>query len=128
MNTILIVDDSAIARIVIKRCLEIAGFSHAEFLEAKDGVEALKIAENTEIDLLITDLNMPNMDGVSLLKHVKSSPRLTFLPVLVVTSSSDQTKAQELQKLGALDVLNKPISPAKIASVLQSIIDKPEWG
>lgn len=120
-QTILVADDSVTARMIIKRCLEIAGLSEAQFLEARDGTEALELARNNSVDLLITDLNMPKMDGVSLLKHVKTSPRLSQLPVIVISSLTNPAKREELLNLGASAILGKPVSPMDITEALEKI-------
>ena len=106
---------------ITKRCLEIAGLSDAKFLDARDGAEVLDLARSNKVDLLVTDLNMPKMDGLSLLKHIKSSPKLSELPVLVISNTSDATKSEELLGLGASAVLGKPVSPIEIAEALESI-------
>jgi len=74
VKSVIIADDSATARMIIKRCLEVAGVVEGKFYEASDGVEALKLAKENEVDLMVTDLNMPNMDGWALLKKDKSKP------------------------------------------------------
>ncbi len=123
-QTIIVADDSVTARMIIKRCLEIAGLSEATFLDARDGTEALELAKNNQVDLLVTDLNMPKMDGLSLLKHIKASPRLSHLPVLVISSVSNPAKAVELLGLGASAILGKPVSPAEVAEALENLSDK----
>ncbi len=75
MTRIAIVDDSATARLFIRRCLEIIGFFEADFIEAENGKDALTKIREEQPDLLITDLNMPLMDGETLLKWLKTSPR-----------------------------------------------------
>ncbi|MBU0519106.1 response regulator [bacterium] len=129
-QTIIIADDSATARMFVKRCLEIAGYDSTTLLEACDGREALELAGTRQADLLITDLNMPVMDGKSLLKRVKSSPKLVGLEVLVISSLSSPAKEAELKELGALAVLSKPITPAKLMDVLPQTIkpEKTTWG
>ena len=128
LHTIIIVDDSATARMIIKRCFQIAGYHDTNFLEAKNGLEALKLARGNDVGLIVSDLNMPTMDGRKLLRHIKASPRLTDLPVMVITSSSNPAIEKELLDLGAFAVLNKPISPSNIAMVLQNAIEQPKWG
>jgi len=128
LKTIIIADDSATARMVTKRCLEIAGYEGVIFLEAKNGLEALEIAKSNSADLLVTDLNMPEMDGSTLLKRVKASPKTTDLPVLVVSSLTNSAKEAELLALGAFAVLSKPVSPASLSSVLEQLNEQPEWG
>jgi len=120
-NTIIVADDSVTARMIVKRCLEIAGLSDATFLDARDGTEALELARNNKVDLLVTDLNMPKMDGLSLLKHIKASPRLSEMPVLVVSSLTNQAKIEELMSLGASAILGKPVSPVDISEALEQI-------
>ncbi len=122
MNRIVIADDSATARMFIRRCLEIIGLGEATLVEAENGREALSLLKEEDTDLLLTDLNMPVMDGATLLKWVKSSPRLHDLPVLVITSVGNAAKEQELKALGAFGVLNKPVSPAVLRDALQSLM------
>lgn len=122
MNRIVIADDSATARMFIRRCLEIIGLGEATLVEAENGREALSLLKEERADLLLTDLNMPVMDGATLLKWVKSSPRLHDLPVLVITSAGNPAKEQELTALGAFGVLNKPISPAVLMEALKPLM------
>jgi two-component system chemotaxis response regulator CheY len=119
MNRIVIADDSATARMFIRRCLEIIGLGEAALVEAENGREALSLLKEEDTDLLLTDLNMPVMDGATLLKWVKS---LHDLPVLVITSAGNPAKEQELKALGAFGVLNKPVSPAVLMDALQSLM------
>lgn len=132
VKKVIIADDSATARMIIKRCLEIAGFFDVEVIEANDGQEALNLAKENQADLLITDLNMPNMDGRTLLKHVKASPRLNPMPVLVISSACNEALENELVELGALAVVNKPITPTSVSEALQNIndenIEENQWG
>lgn len=128
IENIIIADDSATARLIVKRCLEIAGLSGANFLEAADGVEALNLAKEQPVDLLVTDLNMPNMDGRALLKRVKASPKLHDLPVIVISSASNEAIAKVLIAEGALTVVNKPISPGDVVQALGNLTDQNQWG
>jgi two-component system chemotaxis response regulator CheY len=122
MNRIVIADDSATARMFIRRCLEIIGLGEADLLEAENGREALSLVKEHPTDLLVTDLNMPVMDGATLLKWVKGSPRLIDLPVLVITSAGNPAKEAELCSLGAFGVLNKPVSPAALMEALKPLM------
>jgi two-component system chemotaxis response regulator CheY len=119
IKTIIIADDSRTARMVTRRCLEIAGLGDAEILEAADGQEALDLVKNHAADLLVTDLNMPHMEGSALLRAIKSSPRLNAVPVMVISSMSSQAREHELIKLGAFAVLPKPVSPAAFMEALE---------
>lgn len=122
MNRIVIADDSGTARMFIRRCLEIIGLGEAALVEAEHGREALSLLKEGDADLLLTDLNMPVMDGATLLKWVKSSPRLHDLPVLVITSAGNPAKEEELLSLGAFGVLNKPVSPAVLMDALKPLL------
>ena len=125
MKQIILVDDSQTSRMVIKRCLEIIGLAEASFCEASNGAEALsKLQEMPNVDLLVTDLNMPVMDGEALLKELQGNPKLSTIPVLVITSAGNPAKETALQSLGAYAVLNKPVSPAALLSKLGSLLKK----
>lgn len=124
MQTILIADDSSTARMIIRRCLEIAGCSESRFLEASNGEEALAIVQKENIDLLVTDLNMPVMDGRQLLHSIKSSPLFNTLPVLVVTSLGNPAIEIDLLAQGADKVVPKPISPAQMQQILANLFQK----
>lgn len=123
IKRIVIADDSATARMFIKRCLQIIGLGDAEMVEAEHGKEALTAAKAEPTDLLLTDLNMPVMDGETLLKWVKASPKLMDMPVVVITSAGNPAKEQELLKIGALKVINKPVSPPTLMEALSSFIE-----
>jgi len=123
MKKILITDDSSTSRMFIKRCFEISGWRDADFAEAADGQEALAILKDGgNVDLLVTDLNMPNMDGEELLETVKGDAGLAEIPVLVITSAGNPAKETELIKKGAFAILNKPISPANLIEKLKDYI------
>ncbi|MBF0500331.1 MAG: response regulator [Candidatus Riflebacteria bacterium] len=124
MKNILIADDSATARMIIRRCLEIAGCSESCFLEAANGEEALAIIRKESIDLLVTDLNMPVMDGKRLLASIKASPKLNGIPVIVVTSLGNPAIEQELMSRGADKVVAKPVSPATMQQAIKTLSQK----
>ncbi len=123
MKRIVIVDDSRTSRMFIRRCFEIACMDETDFHEAADGVEALALLKKIpEVDLLVTDLNMPNMDGEILLKTVKEDHVLAGLPVVVITSAGNPAKETELLAQGALMVFNKPVSPATLSDKLGAVM------
>lgn len=126
MKRILIVDDSVTARIFVRRCLEAIGFGQSEFVEAENGKIALEKAKENPVDLIVSDLTMPDMDGESMLKRLKSNPKLHEVPVLIISSAGNQAKVSELIEMGAFGVLSKPFSPADIYGVLQPFIPSEE--
>ncbi len=123
MKRIIIADDSATARMFIKRCLQIIGLGDAEIIEAEHGKEALAAAKEQPADLLLTDLNMPVMDGETLVKWVKASPKLSALPIVVITSAGNPAKEKQLLELGAHKVLNKPVAPPMMMDALGEFLD-----
>ena len=124
MKRIIIADDSTTARMFIKRCLQIIGLGDVEMIEAEHGKEALAAAKAQDVDLLLTDLNMPVMDGETLIKWVKASPKLGDLPVIVITSAGNPVKEAQLLELGAHRVLNKPVSPPMMMDALADFLDE----
>ena len=128
MNKIIIVDDSATARMIVRRCLEIAGLSDAEFIEAGNGKEALALLKEHKVDFVISDLNMPVMDGEMLLKWMKASPKLNEIPLVILSSAINAAKDKVLLDMGAFAVMSKPISPAKINESMSELIPNKESG
>ena len=121
MKNIVIADDSALARMFIRRCLEIAGLGNANFYEASDGNEAIQKMKEVTADLLVTDLTMPNMNGIELMRRISVSPRLNGTPVLVVTSAGNEGQRKELLELGVTRILSKPISPPMLVEAIDAI-------
>lgn len=114
MKKILITDDSLTARSILKKCLKIVGLDEAIILEAENGMAALSILENHDIDLIFTDLNMPQMGGEELIKCLKSKPDIADIPIVVIASAGNKAKEMELVRQGATSVISKPISPLRI--------------
>jgi two-component system, chemotaxis family, chemotaxis protein CheY len=118
---VLIVDDSPTARMFVHRCLVISKkFPDAGYVEASDGNEALAILQEKsgDVQVVFTDLNMPNMDGEMLYKRMQASPRLHEIPVIVISSAGNPAKEQALLDMGVKAVIKKPISPAHLAIAL----------
>ena len=120
MERVLIVDDSVMARSIIRRSLEICGLEEVEFKEVSNGKEALELLKKENFDLVITDLNMPVMGGEELLRRMKSSPRLFEIPVAVVSSLGNSVKRNKLIRDYAAAVFQKPLSLPQI----QEFIDQ----
>ena len=118
---ILIADDSSTARLFTKKCLEIAGKQQEEFLEVATGKEAYDLIQKEKIDLLITDLTMPDMDGTELLKKLHESGKSADFPIMVITSAFNHSKERELLSYGAGAILSKPVNPSKVFAALKNL-------
>ena len=121
MKKVLVADDSSMARAFIKRTLEMVCSEDVEVIEARDGEDAFAQMKAQQPDLLITDLNMPVMDGASLLKRVKSSPRLHDTPCIVITSLLNPAKEKELQSYDVSAILGKPLNTAALSKALVDV-------
>ena len=120
IKNILVVDDSGMARMIIKQCLEIAGFRGKKFTEAANGADALEKLAAEKAELVVTDLNMPVMEGTALLSRIKASDELKNILVIIITSTSNPAKEIDLKRSGAFAVINKPVSPASIHAAFAS--------
>ncbi len=118
IKRILIVDDSGISRKITRKCLEFAGLKDAEFLEAPDGEKALAILEQGSIDLLVTDLNMPVMDGFEMLRALHELPKQPGRLVIVTSSAASEAIEPELTSLGVAAIFAKPLVPTSVAKLL----------
>ena len=119
-KTILIVDDSALMRSSLKASLELGGYK-IEF--AGDGVLALSLLKSgVKPDLIITDVNMPNMGGLEFIKTLRTLPGFRFTPVLMLTTESQQAKKDEAKKSGATGWLVKPISGPDLIKVIKQVL------
>jgi response regulator receiver protein len=116
---ILIVDDSESIREVVSFTLENEGF---EVLVANDGTDALKFLDGREIDMIITDLHMPEMDGITLIKHVRAMEVYQRIPILFLTTESQTAKKMEAKEAGATGWIIKPFVPAKLIAALQKVL------
>jgi two-component system chemotaxis response regulator CheY len=115
---VLTVDDSKTMRDMVSFTLRKAGF---DVDEAEDGRKALSVLGAGKFDLIITDLNMPNMDGISLIKNVRSGSSHRGVPILILTTESDSTKKNDGKAAGATGWLVKPFSPEKLVELVQRV-------
>lgn len=122
VRTILVVDDSQTARMIIKQCLAIIGLKDKIILEASNGLDAMEMLRQNFVDMVVTDINMPVMDGETLLREIKGSAKWGGIPVIVITSTSNAPWAKTLHELGAEAVVGKPVNPVTLHSAWQRII------
>ena len=118
-HCILTVDDSSTMRQMITFTLKGANF---DVLEAGDGVEALEVAKGKKLALIITDVNMPRMDGITLVQRLRALPEFRFTPILVLTTESDAGMKQKGKDAGATGWIVKPFSPEKLLDVVNKVI------
>jgi two-component system chemotaxis response regulator CheY len=119
---ILIVDDSAAIRKILQRMLGHAGFALGTVIEASDGVEALEKLKDQTVDLILSDINMPNMDGIQLLTELKSRDEFRHIPVVMITTEGGEAKVMEALQLGASGYVRKPFTPDQIKEKLTGLI------
>ena len=119
MATILTVDDTASMRQMISFTLNSVGH---EVIQACDGNEALKMLEGKKVDLVIADVNMPNMDGISLVKSLRSLADYKFTPILMLTTESQEAKRQQGKVAGATGWIVKPFNPEQLLTVVKKVL------
>ncbi|MDT8441445.1 MAG: response regulator [Desulfuromonadales bacterium] len=115
---VMTVDDSATVRQILKMTLEEASY---QVFQAEDGQDALEKLIDQEIDLLVTDLNMPRLDGIELIKQVRQSPGRRFLPIIMLTSESHPEKKQAGKAAGASGWIVKPFKPTQLLAVVRMV-------
>lgn len=116
---IMTADDSASVRQMVSFTLKQAGH---EVVEAIDGQDALQKLKGSKVHMLITDLNMPNMDGIELIKQVRSSPQYRFIPIIMLTTESQDSKKQEGKAAGATGWIVKPFKPEQLLGVVKKVL------
>ncbi len=118
-KTILIVDDSASVRQVVGIALKGAGY---DVIEGRDGQDALTKLTGQKVHLIISDVNMPNMDGITFVKNVKAMPAYRFTPVIMLTTESQEAKKREGQAAGAKAWVVKPFQPAMLLAAVEKLV------
>ena len=118
-KTIMSADDSPSMRQMVSFTLKEAGY---EVVEACDGQDALTKLKTKKIDMLITDLNMPKIDGIELIRQVRQMPEYKFIPVIMLTTESDSNKKAEGKAAGATGWLVKPFNPPQLTAVVKKVL------
>lgn len=118
-KNILVVDDSASVRQVVGIALRGAGY---QVIEACDGQDALNKLTGQKVHLIISDVNMPNMDGITFLKQVKQLPAYKFTPVIMLTTESQEAKKKEGQLAGAKAWVVKPFQPLQLLGAVEKLV------
>ena len=120
MKKILVVDDSDSIREIVSMTLENEGY---EIIIGVDGVDALeKIEKQDDLSLIITDLHMPNMDGIGLIKEVRASDKYPRIPILFLTTETQMARKMEAKEAGATGWIIKPFIPAKLVMAVKKVL------
>jgi len=115
---VMTVDDSATVRQVLRMTLENEGY---EVIEANDGQDALLKFPANGVDMIVTDLNMPRMDGIGLIREIRQKPGARFMPIIMLTTESQPEKKAEGKKAGASGWITKPFRPEQLLSVVRMV-------
>jgi two-component system, chemotaxis family, chemotaxis protein CheY len=118
-KTIMIVDDSASMRQVVGIAIKGAGY---DLIEAGDGKEALNKLTGEKIHLIVSDINMPNMDGITFVREVKQLANYKFTPIIMLTTEVDQAKKQAAKEAGAKAWVNKPFQPQTLLDAISKLV------
>lgn len=115
----LVVDDSASMRQMVAYTLKSAGF---DVIEGCDGKDALTKVAGKDVNLIVTDLNMPEMDGITLIKELRAKPEYKFTPILMLTTESQNTKKAEGRAAGATGWMIKPFNPDQLMAAVGKVV------
>ena len=118
-ETIMTVDDSASIRQMVSLTLKQAGYT---VVEAVDGQDALSKLQTTTVQMIITDLNMPNLDGIGLIRALRATPACRLIPIVMLTTESQAEKKQEGKAAGATGWIIKPFKPEQLLSVVRRVL------
>ena len=122
---VLIVDDSAAMRTFVRRVIEISGFELASCFEAGDGREALDLLKREWVDLVLTDINMPGMDGEEFLRRLGEDEMFRDLPVVVISTDATSHRIERMMSLGARGYVTKPFTPETLRAQLEQTLGAP---
>lgn len=122
MASILAVDDSASMRQMVAFTLKGAGYTVVDAVDGVDGVDALNKAKTQKFDCVVTDVNMPNMDGITLIKELRALPNYKFVPMLMLTTESGMDKKQQGKAAGATGWIVKPFNPDQLLKTIKKVL------
>ncbi|HBG26649.1 MAG TPA: hypothetical protein DDX75_06095 [Phycisphaerales bacterium] len=127
---ILIVDDSSLTRKIVKRVIEMTEMDVGKFMDAENGQQALDILKHSNVDLVLSDLNMPQMSGVEMVHQMKAGANTKSIPVVIISTESKTARIRELLAEGVKDYLHKPFTPEEFKELIQTVCcgAQPETG
>jgi two-component system, chemotaxis family, chemotaxis protein CheY len=123
MFHLLIVDDSPAMRKFIRRSVELSGFAVGRCLEAADGAEALAVLRQNHIHAVLTDINMPGMDGEQLIRRLADDRQLRQIPVMILSTDGTEKRMEQMLSLGARAYVRKPFQPETLRSALEELLE-----
>lgn len=121
-KNVLLVDDSSTMRKIIGRSLRQAGIDFDNIFEASDGLEALDVLEKENVDIVLSDINMPNMDGITFLREKAARDNIKDIPVLMISTETGEDIIGEAKSLGAVGAIKKPFTPDKVNEILGPLL------
>lgn len=119
---VLIIDDSSTMRKIVTRSLRQAGLDFDTILEAGDGQEALQLLAKESVDIILSDINMPNMDGIEFLRQKSANPAIKSIPVVMITTEAGADILAEAKSLGAKGSIKKPFTPEQVSETLGGLM------
>lgn len=125
---VLIVDDSPAMRSFVRRVLELSGIEVGQCTEAGNGAEALEVLRKEWVDVVLTDLNMPTMDGEQFVRKMEEDPSLQAIPVLIVSTDRTDHRVQQMLTLGAKGYVTKPFQPETLREELERALGERHAG
>jgi two-component system chemotaxis response regulator CheY len=122
---VLITDDSPAMRSFVRRVIELSGFELSACFEAGDGAQALEVLKNEWVDAILTDINMPGVDGEELLRRLAADELLRGIPAIVISTDATQNRITRLLALGARGYVTKPFRPEALRAELERTLGVP---
>ena len=121
---ILIVDDSSVMRKIVERSLRQAGLEIVQVLEASNGAEALVVAQNSALDLILSDINMPTMDGLEFVRRLRDVENAKNVPVIMITTEAGESAVVQALSNGARGYIRKPFTPEQIKEIIAPLLEE----
>ena len=121
---ILIVDDSSVMRKIVERSLRQAGLEIVQVLEASNGAEALVVAQNNALDLILSDINMPTMDGLEFVRRLRNVENAKNVPVIMITTEAGESAVVQALSNGARGYIRKPFTPEQIKERIAPLLEE----
>lgn len=118
-RTILTVDDSASIRMMVSFTLKEKGY---RVIEAMDGIDGIDKLRDESVDMVITDLNMPKMDGIGMIREIRQNPGFRFIPIIMLTTESQEDRKIEARAAGATGWITKPFRPEQLLAVVRKVL------